>query len=276
MANEIIRIVSDVHHGDRASRVRRLAELRPLLEGVGHLVLNGDTLDTRPGPAPAYTAECRAEVLEFFGREVPAVTFLTGNHDADFSPHHRLDLARGEVFVVHGDIFFDDIVPWSRDAPQFARLISEELRKLPAAAREDLDHRLALIRRVAAAIPQRHQSERNRLKHALHFIADSLWPPQRTLRVIRAWQLAPARAEELVRRHRPAARFLLAGHTHKPGIWRTAGGVTLVNTGSFCRPPLGAFAVDLEPGRLVVRAVECRRGEFRPAGVVDEFPLAAR
>jgi len=46
----VTRIFSDLHFGDRASRARRLAQLRPLLDGVDALVLNGDTLDTRPGP----------------------------------------------------------------------------------------------------------------------------------------------------------------------------------------------------------------------------------
>ena len=91
MAAELTRIFSDIHYGDRASRVRRLAQLRPLLAGVDHLVLNGDTLDTRPGPNPDHTAACRAEVLAFFGEHVPRTTFLTGNHDANFTSEHALD-----------------------------------------------------------------------------------------------------------------------------------------------------------------------------------------
>src|SRR3954466_6212027 len=61
---KLTRIFSDVHFGDRASRVDRLAQLRPLLDGVDQLVLNGDTMDTRPGPRPQYTSACRAEWLE--------------------------------------------------------------------------------------------------------------------------------------------------------------------------------------------------------------------
>jgi predicted phosphodiesterase len=272
---KLTRILSDIHYGDRASRVNRLPQLRPLLDGVTHLVLNGDTLDTRPGPLPAHTAECRIAVSEFFSREVAASTFLTGNHDADFSPLHHLDLADGEVFVTHGDIFFDDIVPWSKDAALISRRIAEELRSLPSELHHHLDHRLAVLRRVAASIPQRHQSERSRIKYALHYIADTVWPPLRTFRVMRAWRLAPRRAVELTQRHRPAAKFILSGHTHRPGIWRGLVGVTVINTGSFC-PPLGGYAVDLEENRLAVRRVDVRAGEFRPGEVVAEFPLAAR
>lgn len=269
-----LRILSDIHFGDHASRVGRLHQLRPLLEGTTDLVLNGDTLDTRPGPHPTHTAECRAAVEAFFTREVPRTTFLTGNHDADLSGVHHLDLAAGAVFVTHGDIFFDDIVPWSHDAAFIRRRIAEELRHLPPARHGELESRLALFRRVALTIPQRHQSERNKLKFTLRYLADTVWPPWRMLRVMHAWKLAPARAAEVTRQHRPAARFVLKGHTHRPGIWPMPGGMTVINTGSFC-PPLGAFGVDLAPDRLIVRRIEFRAGEFRFGGQIAEFPLAA-
>jgi predicted phosphodiesterase len=269
----LTRILSDLHFGDHGSRVHRLAQLRPLLDGVSHLVLNGDTVDSRPGPYPEHTAACRAAALEFFPRAAPRVTYLSGNHDADFSPVHHLDLAAGRIFVTHGDIFFDDIVPWSRDAALIGRKIEDEFRLFPAEHRHVLEHRFAVFRRVAAAIPQRHQSERNRLKYLLHYLADTVWPPLRTLHILRAWRDAPARAAAFVRRHRPGARFILTGHTHRPGIWRSEDGVTVINSGSFC-PPLGGTCIDLRPGSLAVRRVERRRGDFRAGTVIAEFPLA--
>jgi predicted phosphodiesterase len=269
----LTRIVSDVHFGDHASRVARLEQLRPLLEGVSHLILNGDTLDTRPGPLPAHTDECRAAVTSFFPANVPQSTFLSGNHDADFTPLHHVDLAHGDVFVTHGDIFFDDIVPWSQDARLISRLIAEELRGIAPGLHHDMEVRFSVIRRVAASIPQRHQSERNRLKFALLFIADTIYPPTRMLRVLQAWRRAPARAAEVSRRYRPGAKFVVCGHTHHPGVWRDRAGVTVVNTGSFC-PPLGGNVVDLSDGRLAVRRVEFRNGEFRVTEQLAEFPLA--
>ncbi len=273
MAGPLTRILSDVHFGDRASRVDRLGQLRPLLDGVGRLVLNGDTLDTRPGPLPAHTAECHAAVRAFFPAEVAATNFLSGNHDPDFSDEHHLTLANGAVFVTHGDILFDDIVPWSADAPLIRRLIAAELRKIPVGQHPDLDQRLALFRRVAAAIPQRHQSERHGLKYAVRFFADIAWPPQRVLRILRAWRETPARAVALARRHRPTAKFIVNGHTHRPGLWPDAGGVTVINTGSYC-PPLGGTCVDVTEHAVNVRRVELVRGEFRVGATIAEFPLA--
>ncbi|MBC7369402.1 MAG: hypothetical protein H7343_21760, partial [Undibacterium sp.] len=38
----LTRILSDLHYGDRASRLLSLGQLRPLLDGPDHVVLNGD------------------------------------------------------------------------------------------------------------------------------------------------------------------------------------------------------------------------------------------
>lgn len=274
MSVELTRILSDIHFGDHASRVSRLTQLSPLLDGVTHLVLNGDTLDTRPGPLPAFTAECRAEVGAFFPARVARVTYLTGNHDADVSEDHWLDLEAGRIFVTHGDIFFDDLVPWSQDAAFIGRRLAEEFQRLPAAAREQLEHRLAVFRRVALSIPQRHQSERNRLKHTLHLLGDTVWPPLRIFRVLQAWRGAPERAATLARRHRPDARYVIKGHTHRPGIWAMADGMTIINTGSFCRP-FGASCVDLDAESLRVRRIEARAGAFHPGETLATFRLAA-
>lgn len=273
VSSELTRIISDIHFGDRASRVVRLEQLQPLLEGVAHLVLNGDTLDTRPGPYPDQTRACLAAVREFFPRAVPETTFLTGNHDANLSDQHRLDLANGRVFVTHGDIVFDDIVPWSRDANAIRQLIAAELASTTPEQNDPLDHRLMIWRRVAHRIPQRLQSEKHGLKHTFSYLADTLWPPDRVFKIIRAWRLEPSLAAELARRYRPRAGFVVTGHLHRPLIRRKPGNVIVINTGSFC-PPFGAYAVDVTGERLTVRRVERSGGEFRPGTTVAEFPLA--
>jgi predicted phosphodiesterase len=269
----LLRIVSDLHYGDHASRVTRLPQLRPLLDGVDHLVLNGDTLDTRPGPHPAHTADCRAAVLDFFPRHARAVTLLSGNHDPDFTPRHQLDLAGGEIWVTHGDVFFDDLVPWGNDAPLLRTRLAAELAALPAAQRDDLAARFTAVRRVALSIPQRHQSERNVWKYALHFLGDTVWPPARLGRVVRAWREGPRLAAAFARRHRPRARFVVVGHTHRPGLVRTPDGLVVLNTGSFCAP-LAGHVVDVAPGRIALRALARRGGEFRAGAIIAEFPLA--
>ncbi|HEY1111560.1 MAG TPA: metallophosphoesterase [Opitutaceae bacterium] len=274
MAAPLTRILSDLHFGDRGTRVSDLAQLRPLLDGADHLILNGDSLDTRPGPAPQHTAECAAAIRDFFPRHVPRVTYHTGNHDADFSSDHTLDLAGGAVWVTHGDIFFPTIVPWSIDGPLVARLVAEELRTLPCDPFADLAEHLALFRRVALRIPQRHQSERNPVKYLASLLYETVWPPLRVFRIFAAWREAPRAAAMLARRHRPRARFVIAGHTHRAGIWPVRPGIVYINTGSFCQRLLGATAVDVTAESLVVREVTLRGGEFRFGARVAEFPLA--
>lgn len=273
MAQDVIRILSDLHYGDRASGIGTLPALTPLFDGASRVILNGDTLDTRPGPYPEHTAALRAEVSAHFAHHAPPVTFLTGNHDPDFSDHHSLDLAGGRVFVTHGDILFDNLVPWGNDAALARQRVLAELVRLDAAARDRLEDRLGAIRRAAFSIPQRHQAERHGLKYAAGFLSDTIWPPLRVLRVLRAWREAPARAARLTLRHRPQARFFIMGHIHRPGVWRTRGGLIVLNTGSFC-PPLGTAAVDLTPDRITLRRVERGRGEFRLGATLADFALA--
>ena len=269
MPPKSIRIFSDVHYGDRASGVVAIRQLRSLAEGADSIVLNGDTLDTRAGLHPERTAEQRAEVLAFFSGNAGAVTYVTGNHDPDISACHACELAGGEVFVTHGDVVFDDIVPWGRDSGIIRRRLREAW---PAHAGATLEEQLAAWRLVAAEIPQRHQSERHPLKYALRFAADTIWPPWKALLILNAWRVQPPRISALASLLRPAARFAIVGHTHYPGIW-TVDGVTVINTGSFCGP-LGGLTVHIEPGRLTVLRIERVRGEYRAGRMLREFALA--
>lgn len=270
---EFTRIFSDIHYGDRASQVRSLGQLTPLLEGPTELILNGDTLDTRVGPNPDRTTAMREEVRRFFSEKVREVTFLSGNHDADFTLQHALDLAGGALFVTHGDILFDDIVPWSQDAPYIRTRLAEEFKEFSQSQAMDLETRLRIFRRVAMNIPQRHQSERHFLKYTVDLARDTIWPPTRFFRIVQAWREMPGRAESLLRTHRPRAKFILVGHTHRPGIWRRRDGRVIINTGSFS-PPFGGYCVDVAPAQLRVRRVVERRGEFHLGPLLGEFALA--
>ena len=273
MRGPLTRILSDIHYGDHASGVHAFAQLRPLTAGIDALVLNGDTLDTRPGPRPEHTAQCKADALAFAAAQ--PTTILTGNHDPDFTAHHFVELAGGQVVATHGDIVFEQIVPWGTDGPIIGPRIAAGLAALPPGQRNLLGPRFGVWRRVAAEIPQRHQSEPNRLKYALKFAADTIWPPMRVVRVLRAWRDYPTLVADFARVHWPRAKFILVGHTHRPGFWQRPGAATVINTGSYT-PPLGSWVVDVEPTRLVVRKVEVTAKEYRAGAIVAEFPLAAK
>jgi len=270
----ITRIFSDLHYGDRASALKTLRTLEPLFAGADRIVLNGDTLDTRPSPDPAATAALRAEVVGYFGGIGRPVQFIPGNHDPDISDRHSVELAEGRVFVTHGDILFEDVVPWSQDAAMARQRVQAELAQLPPDQRGDLTAQLAAVHRASATLPQRHQSEKHGLKYALGFLSDTVWPPTRVLRVLRAWRESAPRAARLIAEHKLRARFFVMGHTHRFGAKRGPGGLVVLNTGSFCAPGQ-VGVVDVTAERIALRRIEKRGGSLRFGATIAEFPLAA-
>jgi predicted phosphodiesterase len=268
-----IRIVSDVHFAEQASRVRSLGALRPLADGVSMLVFNGDTMDTRPGKDDRRTAQIRRDMLDFFGSCGTPVTLLTGNHDPDITRQHSLELASGRVLVTHGDVLFESIVPWSNEAKIMRQKVIQALAALPGDGSSRLEGRLDAFRSAAASIHQRHQSEHDPFRYAMRLAGDTVWPPDRLFKILRAWSEAPGRAAALATRHRPRASFIIIGHTHRPGVWRMPSGIIVINTGSFCRP-FGAMVAEVGAATLLVRRVVRRDGAFHPGPQVAEFPLS--
>ena len=273
MTNGVIRIFSDLHYGDRVSNLRSLADLRPLFEGASEIILNGDTVDTRPSRHPGFTLESRKAVVDFFTHQAPTTTWLTGNHDPDISEHHAVELRDRRVYVTHGDILFENLVPWGRDATVLGDRITAELARCPATRRDQLAERFIATRRAAATIPQRHQSERNALKYAIGFAADTIWPPLRILHVLRAWKETPNRATTLLKRHQLPAQVFVMGHTHRLGITRGPNGLIVINTGSFCPPSTGGV-VDISETHIRLRVVVRQGREFRLGQTIAEFALA--
>jgi len=267
----IIRILSDIHFGEPASRVRSLAALRPLFAGADRVVFNGDSLETQYGPSRRME-HLRRHFQEFVRGEAPPIVLLTGNHDADISAIHHLDLLGGLVFVTHGEILFDDLVPWSSQRPQIRALYRDQVAALPAAERELFEARLGACKRACAQL--RLPQDAPPLKpwgRAVH-TARKFWPPWRALAMVRAWRELPRRAATYVRRHRPRARFAVVGHTHLPGVWFCQD-VVVINTGSFC-PPFASYVVDLSPDVVVVRRVRRYQGRYHLGHVVASFALA--
>jgi len=266
-----LRIISDIHYGDRASAVHRLEQLAPLADETTRLICNGDTTDTRPQAEPDAVKQRRADLENFAQQCSTPVQFITGNHDPDFSEVHHLDLSNGRVLLTHGDILYHNIVPWGQDAALADKLVQHFQHEL-ASTKPTFNELLIAHRRAARDIPQRHQAEKHGLKYYAGFFADTIWPPTRIFRILKAWREFPRRGQRLLQTHRPAARFLICGHTHRPGIWRQPNGQTLINTGSFC-PPSGQLMVDLEEDRILVRKILRKQQDYHPGKIVAQFPL---
>jgi hypothetical protein len=167
---------------------------------------------------------------------------------------------------------FDELVPWSRELPQISRLFREQLAAMAPAQREDPGERLAACKRACAKLRLHHDPHPRSLLQRVLLTTRIFWPPQCTLAMIRAWHELPDRAAAFAREFRPGSRFVVVGHTHRPGVWKRSGSV-VINTGSF-RPPFGCYAVDVSPEWVVVRQVRHNRGSFAFGRVVASFALA--
>jgi hypothetical protein len=122
-------------------------------------------------------------------------------------------------------------------------------------------------------VPQRHHSALNPFLYTFSVLADVAWPT-RTFAVFRAWRKTPAFASAFLRTHRPHARFLVMGHTHRPGIVQAPDGLIVINTGSFCAPAK-ACAVDLTEEKLILRRIVSSGGGFHFGETLATFALAS-
>lgn len=268
MSVATVRILSDLHFGDSISRVRSLSSLRPLLGGADRLVFNGDSLETRAAPGAGRPVARRREFLDFVRGEAPHAVLVTGNHDADISEVHSLDLLGGRMFVTHGEILFEGLAPWSPESPDLRVSYRRQLESLDSRERASLEARLVACKRASL---QSHAPPESPPRGLWRHTARKFWPPGRILAMLRAWHELPERMTALVRRHRPEARFAIAGHTHYPGVWIRRD-LVVVNTGSFC-PPFGGYLVDVSPRRVEVRRIRRQGEEFHPGRIVARFAL---
>jgi predicted phosphodiesterase len=265
----MIRILSDLHLFDARTQVRDLRQLEPLLSGVRTLVLNGDSCEMRRG----VTAEQLASLRDFFRQRVPEVVYVTGNHDPDISETHEILLGNGRLWVTHGDVFFDDLTPWSRHVAQIRTLVAAKRARSTGDYRQ-LAERLRIAREVAREetdLPDR--STRTWTAH-LAWAWQTFFPPRQPLAMLRCWRDLPVHATALALAQRPTAQVVVTGHVHFPGVWRLGQGPTIVNTGSFFRP-LGGNLVDVFDDHVEVHRIDHANGTFRPGRLLTTIPLRA-
>ncbi len=266
----ITRILSDFHYTDPSTWVRRLPDAAPLLDGPERVVMNGDTLDTRVHPHPS---EIVAEVKQFFREHVADTVFIAGNHDPDISPDNELSLAAGRIWITHGHVFFDDMAPWGRLAPEIRRRIRGLTGTFPPAGFDQLEKRFELFREISTSLPPEHDPHQHGTLAKWRRLAYAVFPPHQIISMLRAWLTLPKIAFKVAEEQRPAARVIITGHTHYPGAWTAADGRVFLNTGSF-GPPRGARLVDLMEDRILMRTILRRGREFHPGPTVREIALA--
>ncbi len=266
----MLRILSDIHFRDANTRLRRLEDLDPLLEGVDELWLNGDTCDNQTGLPPAIVDD----ICQYFRQRVPRVRFITGNHDPDISDEHEASAAGGRLWAVHGDVFLDDIVPWSRLLPELRRRVRTQRDLLSQLDFDALPDRFQILRAACLGFGRECDPERSDTLYRLGRLFTEFFPPRQPLAMLKTWRTFPDLAIAGARRWRPEAQVIVTGHVHFPRVWRRRDHI-VINTGAFSGP-LGAYAVDLIDDETVRvhRVAACPRG-WTTGELLTEFPLAS-
>ena len=253
-------ILSDLHLGHRASRIKSPEQLAPLLRDMGTVIFNGDTAEMRHTKDRPLGRKLAAELARTCHSLGVKAIFVNGNHDPTISEVNHLDLEEGSVLVTHGDILFLGVAPWSREAKEYLEAHLEILGDLGPESFADFEERLLAAKRTALRLQMVEKPTPQGKVPVLALFARQLWPPTRPFMILRAWWETPGLAANLARVFRPCARFVIIGHTHWPGIWKKTPRV-IINGGSFI-PEFGALAVVLHNGTLEVRRVESTNGEF--------------
>jgi len=264
-----LRIISDLHLGHPASLIEDSTDLAPLLKGIGTLVFNGDTYETRYVQEREAGQKLLGDLRDLCKTTGVNPVFIGGNHDPSISPLCHLDLAGGAVLVTHGDMLFHDISPWSFEADLMRDAHTQALQALGEDAFHDFEKRLYANKQASLAMELLSVKLHRGPLARLIILLKECWPPSRPWRILKVWRDTPALAEALARVFRPRSRFLIVGHTHLQGIWRR-GPRVVINTGSFT-PPLGRFAVDLDGDLLEVKKIVRNQGRFEIGPKLAEF-----
>jgi predicted phosphodiesterase len=257
---EPILILSDLHLGHRASRIKHPDQLTPILNGPGSVIFNGDTSEMRNPNDRLVGRKLAADLARICHQAGRKAFFVNGNHDPTVSGANHLDLADGAILVTHGDILFLDVAPWSHEAGHYRKKHLQILDGLGPEGYVDFEKRLLASKRASIELQMLEEPLTRGHSPGFRLLIRNCWPPWRPLMIIKAWSEVPGRAADLARVFRPQAKFVIVGHTHCPGAWEIAPRV-IINTGSFV-PYFGARAAIIESGRIEVRRINFFRNQI--------------
>lgn len=256
-----ILILSDLHLGHPASRIQSPEQLRPLIREAATLVLCGDTLEEISAHFAVASRTAWRELASMCAENGTSLFSLSGNHDPASSRLHYLELLGRQIFVTHGDVFFDGLAPWCKDSEPLIAIHRRLLDCLPESLRANHAVRLKLARKCALAVEDSSPVYSHRHLINIALLVHELLPPARILQILKYWRMAPFAAARFAAQCNLPARLVCFGHTHRPGIWHV-GARTIVNTGAFMRfsRPLAVLLTSTE---LHVFRIKDAAGEFR-------------
>ena len=268
---EPILILSDLHLGHRASKIRHPEQLASILHGPGSVIFNGDTSEMRTPEDRLVGRKLAADLARICHQTGRKAFFVNGNHDPTVSTTNHLDLADGAILVTHGDILFLDVAPWSHEAGHYRKKHLQILEGLTPDGYVDFEKRLLASKRTSIELQMLEAPLTRGRSAGLRLLIRNSWPPWRPFMIIKAWSEVPELAADLARVFRPEVRFVIVGHTHFPGTWQVESRI-IINTGSFV-PYFGACLAIIESGRLEVRQINFRQGRFGIGKLLESFAV---
>jgi len=264
--DERIAIVSDLHLGRQRWCAPSAAAIRPLWQGMTHLIVNGDCAEMHH---PRHRERAAEEVLRLHDlcrEDGVTLLLLSGNHDPHISGVRHLHLANGRVFVTHGDAIHRAVAPWSPAAGAMRAAREAALADVAAPTRNRLESILDATRH--AALAELALLERESSHSSLRAM---LMRPWTIAQVAWYWHVFPRLAGEFAHEHAPRAGVFLFGHTHHRGVWRVDGR-TIVNTGSFGFPGKPYVAV-VEGDAVRIHDAPWREDRYERGALVESLPL---
>lgn len=262
-----VRIISDLHLGHRVSRITQVESVRPLLAGAGTIVFNGDTWQELSRDLKEHAAEMLEELRSLCREEGCDTVFLPGNHDPGWPGDGFLKLAQGKVVITHGDTLIRSGAPWKREILLDPGQV-EALWAVHPTAEVDAVSRHQLAREISIALPvMKHPQGRTLVQRAW----DAIHPPQRALEMVKAWWGQSELGLAYRDRYFPEAEFLIIGHFHWGGTWKT-GNLRVINTGSFLNPGR-AYWLEIDRDRLTFGVVDEKRNGCTKGAAVGSWTL---
>ena len=261
------RIISDLHLGHSASRLKSVEMLSPVLDEVDHLILAGDVWQQRKFGFRQEDAErLFDELLSLAKKRGVEVEVLRGNHDPD-SGKGVAWLSDRSILVTHGDAVYDDATPWSREIGNYREEIDCIIEKYAlksnrAEVCSDRAREIALTLKVSP-LPK--------LPSPFDFFLTALWPLSRSIEMFRVWRGMGKEGLRFLDRAGEGACVLVCGHFHQAGIWE-ADGKAMINTGAFMQGS-HPWAVDVNGDKLTARELVLYDGAFIPGSIKGRWIL---
>lgn len=255
-------ILSDTHLGDPRRSTPRVADLVPIIEQAGHLIINGDVAELQHPELQTSAARQVLDLQAVCDRLDVKLTMLSGNHDAFLEDRRYHTLHDDHILITHGDVIHPAVVPWSDSAKWFKEKGLRAIRDLGPERFNCLEDRLEVARFIG----------HHEFIHSLgrHTEMKTLWMRPRLLAsILWYWLRAPHYAAKLLEHCMPKAKVIVFGHSHRQGVWLRRGRL-VINTGSFHFPG--------KPRAVVIddRAIAVHALERRPSGLLQLAQPASR